>query len=153
MAYSEIVEFLRELDRVDNRLAGHASGLLLHSGGLGEYRELTHELRNEPRDDGSVRVTLLHRFVVGLTPDFGRSHEIDLVAAVTVGDTGCSARVAVDAHLDHAVAPLPEGRSVLWERHADAVGTGDALRFLGSAVEELCGLENPFGPLTTFSNR
>ncbi|MFF8384866.1 hypothetical protein ACF053_14660 [Streptomyces kanasensis] len=147
MAHDEILAFLQELDRLHDRLRGHTSELLLHGAALGDHRELSHELLTDRREDGSVEVSLLHRFVLGLTPDYGQTHEVDLVARLTVSTPHSSARVAVDAFLDQPVADLPEGPSVLWERRVDGVGLGEALRFLGTAVEELRGLENPFGPL------
>ncbi|MFV0138142.1 hypothetical protein ACLGIH_34195 [Streptomyces sp. HMX87] len=127
------------------------SGLLLHADGFDEHREFTHNLRSEPHDDRLAGVTLLHRLVVGLTPDRMTTHEIDLaVTAVTV--TGCAVRVAVDAHPDHPVSH-PEGPSALWERRVDDVGPARAMRFHGRAVEELRDLENPSGPLITLSDR
>ncbi|MFJ8697398.1 hypothetical protein [Streptomyces roseolilacinus] len=149
MAHDDVLTFLRELDRLHDRLGRHTSELLLHTDGLGDDRELLHELRTDRRDDDAVRVTLLHRFVVPLAPGGEGTHEVDFTAAVTVAEGSCAARVAVDVHLDAPVAALPEGPSVLWERRADGVDLDGALRFLASAVEELHGLEDPFGPLTT----
>lgn len=146
MAHGEILEFLRELGRWQSRLTDRTSELLPGTG-LGDTVSLSHELRVAAQDDGAAEVTLLHRFEVWLTPDYAEWHQVDVVAVLTVLPHRSSVRVAVDAHLEHAVAGLPEGPSVLWERRLDGAEPAEAVRFLGAGVEEFCALENPFGPL------
>ncbi|MEU3820355.1 hypothetical protein [Streptomyces sp. NPDC030392] len=147
MAYGEILDLLRALDRAHTRVGRHASALLLHTEGLGEGRELIPDLRNRVHEGGACELTSLHRFLQVVTPDYAVTNEIDLTVSVRVAEDGCAVRVGVDVHLDEPAGDLPEGRSVLWERGSGTLPLDEALRFLDAAVGELVALENPFGPL------
>ncbi|WP_189229772.1 hypothetical protein [Streptomyces flaveolus] len=52
MTDRDVLVFSRERDRVSSLPADHTSGLLLHADGLGEQREFTHDLHNDPRSTG-----------------------------------------------------------------------------------------------------
>ncbi|MFD9422347.1 MULTISPECIES: hypothetical protein [unclassified Streptomyces] len=136
-----VVDTLASLGKVHEELTDF-SGRLLREYNFGSNVELVHQVLIEPIEE-SVRFTSLHRLTVSVGLDFADSKEIDIAASFVIGESACTAVVAIRANLGEAVRDLIERELLLHEESVDGVELRAVIRFLETAVKNLDNLADP----------
>ncbi|WP_405872531.1 hypothetical protein OHB11_22930 [Streptomyces zaomyceticus] len=119
---------------------------LLREYHFGNDVELVHQILVEPIGE-SVELTSLHRITVSVGPDFEDCQEIDIVARILIGESSCSALVAIRADSGASAGEgAGSGEVTLHEQVMDG-DLGSSVIFLGKAARSLSRLADPLHPV------